>query len=607
MNLGLMGSALVFLATSVIMVPISKRLGLGSILGYLLGGILIGPWALGLITNVQDILHFSELGVVLLLFIIGLELDPKKLWTMRLPIFGFGGLQVVGNTFLFTIAAMLMGLPFSAALVVGMGFSLSSTALALQVMQEKGFQSTSGGQTGFSILLFQDIAVILMIALLPALAPVADSLGAQQGSSILESSGYFRFFKVIGLLLAIILIGRLLLRPILRWIAATHSREVFTAFALLLVLGSAGLMVQLNLSMALGALIAGVLLADSEYRHALETDIEPFKGLLLGLFFISVGMSLDFGAVMAKPLQVLVWLSLIYLIKSSFHFLLAKLAKVPKNQAPYFALIISQVGEFAFVLFGSAVTMGILPKQEAGVLVAAVALSMFATPVLSALFEKLVEPKLDSKSKMPMDTIADESPTVLIAGFGRFGQIVGRLLYANRIKATVLDFEPDQIELLRKFGFKVYYGDATRLELLEAAGIRSAKVLVVAIDNVEECLKLIDLVKEHFPSLTIFARARNVQHVYELMDRNIAIIERETFESSLKMGTDLLHHLGWPAHQAVRAAHKFRAHNIQMLKDLHQSREDQADLVAKAKQARKDLEEMFAQEDENLKSQQGNW
>ena len=600
MDHGFLYNALVFLVSAVVMVPISKRLGMGSVLGYLLAGVVVGPWGLKLITNVQDIVHFSEFGVVLLLFLIGLELEPKKLWNLRVPIFGLGGLQVLLNSLLFFILGILFGMPWKGALVAGMGISLSSTAIALQIFKEKNFLNTSAGSSGFSILLFQDIAVILMIAVLPLLSEQTAHAGS--------AGGWVSFFRTIAIFALVIGGGRFLLRPLLRWIASIQLREIFTAFALLLVIAFAALMQSLELSMGLGAFIAGVLLADSEYRHALETDIEPFKGLLLGLFFISVGMSINFESVSQNPGQVLAWLSVIIVGKISVHWLLGKMFHLPTSQIPFFSGVLSQVGEFAFVLFGAAVALKVLPEETAAILSAAVALSMLTTSVFVLLYDKfLLQFFTATKDETPQDTIENEFNPVIIAGFGRFGQIIGRLLYANHITATVLDFEPDQIELLRKFGFKVYYGDAPRMDLLQSAGAAQAKILVVAIDDVEDSLRLIDLAKEHFPNLQIFARARNVQHVYKLMDRQVQVIERETFESSLKMGTEVLKSLGWGAFQAMQAGHRFRMHNNKMLVDLHPSNGDQATLVAKAKQAREDLEKMFNQEKELLRQGDQGW
>jgi glutathione-regulated potassium-efflux system ancillary protein KefC len=585
---------IVFLVSAVICVPISKKIGLGSILGYLIAGLIIGPYGIKLITNVEEIMHLSEFGVVLFLFVIGLELNPKKLWSLRLPIFGMGTAQVIVSTLVITLVAYLVGLSWNSALLIGMAFSLSSTAMALQVLNERNVTNSVSGTANFSILLFQDIAVIPMISILPLLA--------QNQASSSADVKIWGIVKTLGIIVAVLLAGRLLLRPLLRFIAGIHLREIFTAFALLLVMSMAYLMQTLEISMALGAFLAGVLLADSEYRHALETDIEPFKGLLLGLFFISVGMSVNLNTILESPFLIIAGVAGIFLIKGLINYGLGYFFKLPKSQLPFFALIISQVGEFAFVILGSAKAFGILDTETNERLISIVALSLLATPILIFAYDKLFLKFFSGSRKMETDVIEPQDSQVIIAGFGRYGQIVGRLLYANKISATVLDHEPDQIELLRRFGFKIYYGDATRLDLLEAAGIQKAKILVVAIDNVDDSLKLVRLAKENFPHLKIYTRARNVQHVYDLMDLDIAGIERETFESSLKMGAEVLTGLGWSAYESVKRAQIFRRHNLEVIKDMHTKRKNEKEFLAKARQAREDLEKMFEQENQ-LRSQ----
>ncbi len=590
---------LIFLAAAVVCVPISKKLGFGSVLGYLIAGLGIGPYGLKLITNVEDIMHMSEFGVVLLLFLIGLELQPKKLWQMRVSIFGLGTLQIIINTFAITGIAMLFGLKWNLALLIAMGFSLSSTAIAIQLLNERKIINSSSGQSAFSILLFQDIAVIAMISILPFLS-LAES------SSDSEST-WLSVGKFAAVLLVVIFIGRYVLSYLMRSIASLHLREIFTAFALLLIIGMASLMQMLDVSMALGAFIAGVLLADSEYRHALETDIEPFKGLLLGLFFMSVGMSINIDSLIKEPLIIIGMVIGVFLLKTTIHLILGMLFKIPRTQRLFFSLSIAQVGEFAFVLFGSARGLGILNDKTSERLVAVVAISMLLTPLVVLLYDKVYVPFNEKRRKGPSDEIEDDHTDVIIAGFGRFGQIVGRLLYANGISATVLDYEPDQIELLRKFGFKIYYGDATRIDLLEAAGARKAKILVVAVDDVDNGLKIVDVAQQAFPHLKIFSRARNLQHTYALMDRKIEAIERETFESSLRLGTSVLQALGWPAYQSVVSANIFRAHNIMAIGELHQFRGDIQISISKAKQAREDLEKMFSEDQEIRTKQNSGW
>jgi glutathione-regulated potassium-efflux system ancillary protein KefC len=603
MSHGFLYSALIFLACAVVFVPICQRLGLGSVLGYLLGGIAIGPWGFGLIANVEDILHFSEFGIVLFLFLIGLELEPKRLWSLRVPIFGLGTLQVLLNTIAFTGAGILLGWSWQTSLLAGMGFALSSTAIALQVLKEKNTLQSKAGNSAFSILLFQDIAVIPMIAILPLLV-LNSGVGEQ---AVNADPKWVGLLRMAGIFIAVIFVGRLATRPVLRIVASTRLREIFTAFALLLIVAMSALMQFLGLSMGLGAFVAGVLLADSEYRHALETDIEPFKGLLLGLFFISVGMSIDIGSVRESPLLIAGMVAAIMATKFTIHYGLGRMFGLGRGPTPHFSLVLSQVGEFAFVLFASAKAVGVLDGHTAAPLVAATALSMLMSPIALAGFDKWLAPRLDKKSKPEPDVIENSHPEVIIAGFGRFGQIIGRLLYANGIGATVLDHEPDQIELLRKFGFKIYYGDATREDLLHAAGARDAKILVVAIDDAEASIKLVDLAKKEFPNLRIYARARNVQHVYQLLERKVEVIERETFEASLRLGRGVLQGLGWPAHPAWVAANTFRDHNNQIIHEMSSMRASQEDLISYVKQSRLDLEKMFEREKQRRQNAEAGW
>ncbi len=587
---------IVFLVSAVICVPLSKKIGLGPILGYLIAGVVIGPHGIKLISNVQETMHLSEFGVVLFMFIIGLELNPKKLWSLRIPIFGMGTAQVIVNILVFTGVSYALGLSLPASILVGMAFSLSSTAMGLQLLNERNAMGTVTGTANFSILLFQDIAVIAMLSVLPLLAN-----GKAAESSDIK---LLNILKTVVIIVAVLIAGRLLLRPLLRFIAGIHLREIFTAFSLLLVMSMAFLMQTLDISMALGAFLAGVLLADSEYRHALETDIEPFKGLLLGLFFISVGMSVNLSIIIEQPLLIFGCVLGAFAIKTVVHFIIGYLFKLPKSQLTFFSLVIAQVGEFAFVLLGAAATLNIFNAQTNEILITVVALTLLATPVLVFLYDKLIAPVIEKREEIEPDVIEEQENPVIIAGFGRFGQIIGRLLYANKITATVLDHEPDQIELLRRFGFKIYYGDATRIDLLESAGIRKAKILVVAIDSAEENLKLVKLAKENFPHLKIYARARNVQHVYDLIDQDIECIERETFEASLKMGIEVMRGLGWSGYESVKRGQMFRRHNLEVIKDMHSKRKNEKEFLAKARQAREDLEKMFEEENQ-LRTQPG--
>ncbi|MFC7517449.1 glutathione-regulated potassium-efflux system protein KefC [Herbaspirillum sp. GCM10030257] len=588
MTHSLLFNALIYLAAAVVAVPIAKRFGLGAVLGYLMAGVAIGPWGLGLISGVEDILHFSEFGVVLLLFLIGLELEPRRLWSLRRSIFGWGGAQVVLVTLGLFAAGYAIGADWKTALIAGLGLSLSSTAIALATLDERHLMPTGAGSASFSILLFQDIAAIPMIAIVPMLGSAAAG----------EGDGWMTALKVAAVLGGLVLVGRFLMGPLFRLIAKADIREVFTAFALLLVIAIGLLMQSVGMSMALGSFLAGVLLADSEYRHALETDLEPFKGLLLGLFFIAVGMSIDFGVLLRHPGTVLALVAGFLAIKSAVLYGLSKRFGILPGQQPFFTIVLSQGGEFAFVIFGAAATANVFSDDTASMLMVVVALSMVATPLLLVLHDKFIAPRFESANERPDDEIDGEVQPVIIAGFGRFGQIVGRLLRANHIGITVLDHDPDQIDLLRRYGLKVYYGDATRVDLLRAAGCEKARALIVAIDNVEDSLALVDAVKEEFPHVPILARARNVTHYYDLMDRGVTVIERETFEAALQLGRRTLQQLGFGAYQARQAAMKFRAHNLKTLQAVYPYYKDQEQMISMAAQAREELENMFARDAE---------
>jgi glutathione-regulated potassium-efflux system ancillary protein KefC len=587
-----MTEALAYLTAAVLCVPLAKRLGLGSVLGYLIAGAIIGPWGFGLIKNIESAQHLAEFGVVLMLFVIGLELEPKRLMAMKRDVFGGGTLQVALCGALLMGAILAMGWGWKAALVAGFALALSSTAIAVATMNERNFLPTPTGQTAFSILLFQDIAAIPLLAIVPLLGVAAAGSAAAQGEP-----GWIGAAKAFGAIAAVIVIGRYLTRPLLRIIAATDLREVFTAFALLLVIGIAELMVLAGLSMGLGAFLAGVLLAGSEYRHALETDIEPFKGLLLGLFFIAVGMAVDFGLLINAPFKV-IGLVLAYLVvKVVALWLVARLMGVNARQRLLFALLISQGGEFAFVVFGAARMAGVLDRDTEGLLTIVVALSMATTPLLLIAHDGwMARAECAQGEKKDADVIDETDAPVIIAGFGRFGQIIGRLLMANGIRTVVLDHDPDQIEMLRKFGNKVFYGDATRLDLIEAAGAKEARLLINAIDDVEDNLALTDLVREHFPNLNIVARARNVTHYVELKKRGVDIVERESFEAALNAGRRALEALGHDPYRAAEMANLFRRHNIKTLDAMIPHFGDEERLVSAAKAGREELEAQFAKD-----------
>jgi len=579
--------ATLLLAAAVVLVPLFQRLGFGSVLGYLVAGLIIGPGGLKLVSGVENLHEVSELGVVFLLFIIGLELNPKRLWSWRFRIFGMGTAQIALVTGFVGGILLLSGLSWQTSLVIGLATSMSSTAIGSGILRDRNLLSTPGGSSAFSILLFQDIAVIPILTLLPLLAG---------GTENKATAPAWEIFAVIA---AVLLIGHYGLRQAYRMVASAHLREVFTALSLLTVVGLAGIMNSLGVSMALGAFMGGVLLATSEYRHAIETDIEPFKGLLLGLFFMAVGMSVDLNVILSRPLAVVGTLIGVMAVKFAMHVLLGKLFGFSRRERPLFGLGLAQVGEFAFVLFAAAAGVGLLTNDQTAILLAVTALSMGLTPVTIRLYDRFWAPRLRQISDIVREEVVDDRPEVIIAGFGRVGQIIGRILLANRISATVLDQDPDQIESLRRFGFKVYYGDATRLDLLEAAGARNAKVLVVAVDGVDESLTIVDLAKENFPHLHLVVRARNVDHVYRLMDRKVKIWERETFEASLKLGGEVLHLLGWTRDEAGSATHKFREHNVRTLHELVHKRGDQREMISAAKAARDDLEKMMSGESHN--------
>jgi glutathione-regulated potassium-efflux system ancillary protein KefC len=585
----MMVDALIFLAAAVVCVPIASRLKLGSVLGYLIAGCAIGPQALGLVADPHAIMEFAELGVVLMLFVIGLELDPRRLWELRSVVFVGGALQLVATTAVLSVAGLALGLPWQASLISSLALSLSSTAIAMQTMNEKNLSNTPLGRAAFGVLLFQDLAAVPIMSLVPLLAP-AGSVEPFQWENL--GKGVLAILLVVG-------VGRYATRPMLNIAAQTNLREVFTAISLLLVLGIAQVMALAGLSMALGAFLAGVLLAGSEYRRALETDIEPFKGLLMGLFFIAVGMSIDFKLLAQRPALVLGLLLGFQLLKIGALRAITPRFQIAGAQRLLFASLLAQGGEFAFVVFGVARASHALPADYEGVLTLVVALSMALTPFLIISCDRIAASSADEHARA-FDAIEDEGAPVIIAGFGRFGQIVGRLLLATGIRATVLDHDPDQIQLLRRFGFRIFYGDATRLDLLEAAGIAKAKLLINAIDDQEDSLELVDVVREKFPKLPIVARARNVTHYYELHERGVELIERETFEAALALGRRALEQLGKPPFEARELSDRFKRHNVQTLAAMAPHYRDEAKRLTLAKAGREELEAQFERDRQQL-------
>jgi len=590
---GLLFDTMVYLASAVLFVPLAARFKLGSVLGYLIAGSVIGPYCLRLIRDVESILHFAEFGVVLMLFMIGLELDPKRLWGLRGPVFGGGALQLSVCGVLLALGAWAVGLPWQAALVAGLALALSSTAIAVQTMRERNLLNAPIGRAGFSVLLFQDIAAIPLVALVPILAG-----GKSEG-------GLLSVLEVLAAIAFVIVAGRYLTRPLMRIMARTGLREVFTGFSLLLVVAISQLMNAVGVSMALGAFLAGVVLAGSEYRHALETDIEPFKGLLMGLFFIAVGMSINFGLISEHPLLIASLVLGLTLLKGAGLAAIAPRLGVPKTQRLLFAALLAQGSEFGFVVFGVASKARLLPGKWDEILTLVVALSMALTPLLLIAIEKLSA--RSAREERPADVIEHHHAPVIIAGFGRVGQIVGRLLFASGTRATVLDHDPDQIEILRKFGFRIFYGDATRLDLLHSAGAAQAKLLVIALDDVTASIKLAEIAQEHFPHLRIIARARNVGHYIKLRQLKIRHIERETFESALRVGRRALEHLGVAPYEARERADRFRQHNVENLEELLPVFGDESRRLSLTKAARAQLEAQFTQDAESLSGHGGEW
>ncbi|MCE9671009.1 monovalent cation:proton antiporter-2 (CPA2) family protein [Myxococcus stipitatus] len=585
--------ALVFLGAAVVSVPLFKRLGLGSVLGYLAAGAIIGPSGAKLIGDVENVLHFSELGVVLLLFVIGLELQPTRLWGMRRDVFGMGGAQVVLTGALLAAVCLLCGLTPGAAIIAGFGLSLSSTAFALQLLAERNQLTTGYGRLAFGILLFQDLAVIPLLALLPLLG---------HANAAAPEAGWHTGLKVVAVLVGVVLSGRFVMRPLFRAVASFHSQELFTATALLVVVGTASLVNAVGLSMALGAFLAGVLLSESEYRHELEADIEPFKGLLLGLFFIAVGMSVNLGLIVSRPVLVTGLVLGLVVLKGAVLYGLGRWKLKQDEPALSLGVVISQGGEFAFVLFALAVSFHVMEKALSELLVVVVGLSMATTPLLYAAYERWGRPRFQKKAAArEYDVAPEEDHPVIVAGFGRVGQVVGRLLRAKRIGFTAIDASPEHIDFMKRFGSQVFYGDASRLDLLRAARADKARVFVVAIDDVEASVRTAKTVKEHFPHLVIFARARNRVHAYRLLDLGIDHVMRETFAGSLEMGGEVLQSLGLTFSESHRVMERLREHDEQLLRDTARFHGDEAKLIEIAARARKELESLFEKDDADQK------
>ncbi|HST28862.1 MAG TPA: monovalent cation:proton antiporter-2 (CPA2) family protein [Rudaea sp.] len=579
--------AVMFLAAAVIAVSVSRRAGLGAVLGYLAAGAVIGPHVLGLTPDMSQATQFSELGVIFLLFIIGLELSPQRLWVMRRAVFGAGTAQVTASALLLGGVAWLAGVQRNSALIIGLGLALSSTALGIQILAERKELASPHGRLAFAILLFQDLAAIPILALIPLLGTHAASTSS--------SANALTVAKIIAVIAAIIIGGRWLLRPVFRTVAGLRIPEVFTATALLVVLGVAWSMQLAGMQMSLGAFLAGVLLADSEYRHEIEAQIEPFKGLLLGLFFLSVGVSLDLGLIRREPLEIAAIVISLLVVKSVVLLALGKLSgKLDLAGGLRLATILAGGGEFAFVVFNLAGQHGLLAAAQRDALVVAVTVSMALTPLsLIAVSRWLATHQLPTAPKF--DTIPDEHPRVIIAGYGRMGQIVSRILRAQRIAFTALETSAEQVDSSRRFGSHIYFGDPARPELLRAAGAERAEIFVLATDDPEANLRTARLVKRAFPHLKIVARARNRQHAFRLMDLSLADddVVRETLYSSLEMTRRVLIELGLDASLAAERVEKFRVHDAHLLQTQYLVYDDEAALVQSSKDALDDLERLF--------------
>ncbi|MCK9167446.1 MAG: potassium transporter [Bacteroidia bacterium] len=595
--------AFIYLLAAVVSVPVAKRLGLGSVLGYLLAGVIMGPFILGFIGDEgQDIMHFAEFGVVMMLFLIGLELQPAKLWRLRIPILGLGGAQVGVTTLVFTPVGIALGLPWQASLAIGLALALSSTALVMQSLAEKNLTKTIGGRNAFSVLLFQDIAVIPILAILPLLAPsnVVESLPGNSFSWIESFPFWAKTLVVIGVFAGFFFIGKYLIRPLFHVIAKTRLTEIFTAAALLLIIGTALLMTKIGVSPALGAFMAGVMLAQSEYRHELETNILPFKGLLLGLFFISVGASLNLRLLTAEPILVFSLVGALIVLKFIILMVIGRIFKMKADSTLLFAFSLAQGGEFAFILLSFALQNNVIPSEVVEILIAVTVITMLLTPVFMLINERLIQPRFGTKEKEDeVDESGIEKNSVIIAGFGNMGSVVGRFLQANGVKATFLDIDADNVELLRKLGIKVYYGDASRRSLLQAAGAEEAELLIITLNDLDKTLAIVDTVHKYFPHLTILSRASGWESVYDIIDAGVHDVYRENFDSALHMGKDALIKLGFRAFQVSRASKRFAKHDKMALYEFAKTRHDHNSHLNKIRTHFEELEKLIQREQED--------
>jgi monovalent cation:proton antiporter-2 (CPA2) family protein len=579
----MLATLVALLAAATIAVPLTRRFGLGSVLGYLLAGVAIGPSGLRLVSDIDQITDIASLGVVMLLFLIGLELRPRRLWVMRRAVFALGSSQVILSGAVLAILGHMAGVSWAGSIVLGTGLAMSSTAIVLPMFAEADLLQSRAGRDGFAVLLFQDLAFIPLVALVPLLAQ----------HSLPNQVPWHDVARGAAAVAVILVGGRFAIPPLIRAIGGARTPELFNLASLLIVAGTAYIADLAGLSMSLGAFMAGVLLSESEYRHELQADIAPFEGLLLGFFFISVGMSADLGLAWTHPGLLAGATAALLLAKAVVCLVLALVSRQRLTDAIRFSLALPQASEFSFVLFGAAVAVGALAADSAAMATLVAAVSMAATPVLFALSERFVIPRLEAEPAPDYDTIEAADAPVIICGVGRFGQIVARVLRMHGIRFTALERDPGQVNVLRRFGNKVYFGDPTRADLLRAAGAEQAKLLIVALDNMEDVLRVVEVAKRNFPQLKIMARARNRRHAYLLMDRGVDGLVRDTFHSSLKMAEDSLVTLGISPDDAARSVALFRAHDEQNLLDTHAIYRDEKQLIQSTQQATEELMALF--------------
>lgn len=590
----------VFLMAAIIAVPIAKKLGLSSVLGYLVAGIVIGPFGLSLVGQVEQVMDFTEFGIVMMLFLIGLELEPKMLWQMRIPILGVGGTQVILSSVLIC-AVSLIFLPWQQALSIGLILSLSSTALVLHTLKEKGLMNTTSGRSIFSVLLFQDIAVIPMLALMPLLATMSVEESSNTSHMVFDINalpGYLHFIVALLAVVSIFFIGKFICTPVFRIIATTKVREIFVAAAIGLVVGASLLMDLVGLSEALGAFLAGVVLADSEYCHEIESDLEPFKGLLLGIFFISIGASLNLTLI-AERISLIAGLTIVLIILKAIVLLFTGyIFKMKGKELSLFAVALAQGGEFAFILFQFSRTNGILSNEIIEPLISAVAISMFIAPILFKAYETITsKEQIEEEEAIGSDDIEESGHKVILAGFGRLGTDIGRLLISSGIKPVIIDNDGANIEVLRKFGFKVYYGDINRDDLFKAAGADEAELLIITMSDIDTTIKLVEMVKKNYPHLKIVANAADIESQYKLMELGVSKIKRETFGTSLSMGGDALQALGIEPYQAYRMMRIFSKIDDEMISELFERfKESEESYIYTYQKHLKNLEEIIALE-----------